>query len=119
MIHAADDVRASLQVRRTNWDVVREIDPHVAPGSAIFAYWGGRDALGPLMLTRNALILDAWADDGASVPELTRALQEKGTHVYVRTDGFPEDLLHRMIVGSIVDTVRTEPPRLLELTARE
>jgi hypothetical protein len=114
-IHVADDLRGSLEIRHMNLAVARAVEPHVAPGSAIFAYWGSRDALGPLMLTRNALILDAWADGGAAAPELTSALLRKGRRVFVRTDAFPETLLRDMTVGTLVDTIRTQYPRLVEI----
>ncbi len=71
--------------------------------------------MGPLMLTKDVLLLDAWADGGVDAPMLTRELMAKGRRVLVRIDGFSSALLDRMSNGLLVDTLRTRFPRLIEI----
>ena len=115
LVHVVDDVRGSRDRRSAALDVQRAVDPHIPRGAAVFTYWGGRDAMGPLMLTKDVLLLDAWADGGVDAPMLTRELMAKGRRVLVRIDGFSSALLDRMSNGLLVDTLRTRFPRLIEI----
>jgi hypothetical protein len=115
LIHLTDDVRASRERRTAHDDVLRAIDPHIPEGAALFTYWGGRDALGPLMLTKDALLIDAWADQGADAVRLRNALHARGQRVFVRVDGFPLPLLSELSQGCDTLRLRDAFPQLIEI----
>ena len=78
-----------------------------------------------MQLDRDLLILDAWADDGRSAPELVKELLARGRRVFVRLDGFPPSILRAMSSGHVVTPIATDPRgdpsqivRLVELRRR-
>ena len=124
-VHLLDDLPASRELRRAN-QMQRESVDHVLTGrSALFAYWGYKDPFGPMQLDRDLLILDAWADDGQTAPELVKELLARGRRVFVRLDGFPPSILRAMSSGHVVTPIATDPRgdpsqivRLVELRRR-
>ena len=64
---------------------------------------------------RDVVILDAHADEGKDAPTLIRELLARHRRVFVLQDGFPKDVLSRVLVGwRVVWLPRTG---LLELRA--
>jgi hypothetical protein len=82
--HLGDDLRASRRLRHANAERLAMVRAAVPAGerAAIFAYWGYKDALGPLLLERDLVIADPWIDDGADAPRLLRSFRAQGRTVY-------------------------------------
>jgi hypothetical protein len=115
LIHLVDDVRASRARRSSNLAIFEAIEPHIPRGAALFTYGGGRDAVGPLMLTKDVLLLDAWADEGADAVRMIDALHARGQRVFVRPDGFPPRVLANMMDRRRVVHLRETFPFLAEI----
>jgi hypothetical protein len=81
----------------------------------LFVYWGSKDAAGPLLLSRDVVLLDAWADDGVDAPNLAGAALANGRRVIVLADGFPSKILNAMSAGRVVRTMSTDGLTLLEI----
>jgi len=101
LVHIGDDVAASRRHRAANLAWQQAYDralPHEP--AAVLAYWGGKDALAPLQLGRDLLILDTWIDDGRDAPALVDALLRAGRRrVFVATRDLPPALLARILQG--------------------
>ncbi len=115
-LHFIDDVRASREKRRLNYARQEVLEESIPDHSALFAYWGARDAAGPLMLGRDIVLLDAWADGGTDAPTLARELMAQERAVYVLANGFPDDILENLRGSDSLVVVRDSPLRLLRLT---
>ncbi len=115
LVHIVDDVRGSYDRRTSSLTIFEAIDPHIPRGAALFTYGGGRDAVGPLMLTKDVLLLDAWADEGADTARMIDALHARGRRVFVRADGFPSHLLAKMSNHRRLVHLRETFPLLFEI----
>ena len=115
LVHIVDDVRASHDRRASSLTIFEALDPHIPYGAALFTYGGGRDAVGPLMLTKDVLLLDAWADEGADAVRMIDALHARGQRVFVRADGFPSHLLAKMSDHRRLVRLRETFPLLVEI----
>ena len=104
-VHFGDDLRASRALRAMNADRLELVAEVITPGAALYAYWGNKDAFGPLTFTHRVLVLDPWVDQGATAPELTRALLARGQPVYVYTRGMPRDVFAKVTGGHPFDEV--------------
>jgi hypothetical protein len=82
--HLLDDLPASRRVREANAASLAAVAAAIPVGerAAIFAEWGFKDALGPLTLDRDLVIVDPWIDSGADAPVLLDALLAQGRRVY-------------------------------------
>jgi len=98
-VHFGSDLRASRAMRAVNADRLELVAEAIAPGAALYAYWGNKDAFGPLTFTHRVLVLDPWVDQGESAPALTRALLERGQPVYVYTRGMPPAVFAKVVDG--------------------
>jgi hypothetical protein len=67
------------------------------------------------MLTKDALLIDAWADQGADAVRLRNALHARGQRVFVRVDGFPLPLLSELSQGCDTLRLRDAFPQLIEI----
>ena len=89
---ALKDLEAwSAKFPQTNVDAARR-------SLYVQAYWGSKDAAGPLLLTRDVVILDVWADEGADAVRLTHELELQNRRIFVLTDYFPD-----LVLKGIVD----------------
>ena len=57
-VHLADDLVASRKLREFNAQRLASAAPLVVAPAVVFAFWGGKDAFGPLALNRDVLIVD-------------------------------------------------------------
>lgn len=110
-VHLGDDLQASRSFRHRNLRIAEAASPLLPDGAALFAFWGGKDPFGPLLLDRELVLADAYADRGAAAPALTTALLEAGRPVYVALP-FPPALLEAMRAGR---TLRPVGGPLLEI----
>jgi 4-amino-4-deoxy-L-arabinose transferase-like glycosyltransferase len=122
-VHLVEDLAASRRIRGANARLSEQAESALPDRSALFAYWGFKDAFIPLTLDRDLVILDVWADEGASASGLVESLLKKGRRVFVRMDGMPRSVLDSMTTGFAVQGVPTRRPddmedaiTLLELT---
>ena len=84
-VHLTDDLSTSRALRERNrqkLDAFRDAVPANRP-AAVFAYFGMRDAYGPLLLERDVVIVDPWVDGGRDAPALLTELLNQGRAVYI------------------------------------
>jgi hypothetical protein len=118
MIHLGTDVIASRAIKASNRERTEALRAALPDYSAVIAYWGSRDAVGPLLLDRDLVVLDAHADDGRDAPRLIRELLSQGRRVFVMQQGMPPDLLSRLRAGWKTLPKPGRAP-LVELQAKE
>ncbi len=107
-VQLCDDLAASRTLRRENLSWQQAYERSLPPGkTAVFAHWGVKDRLGGLILSRDVVILDTFADDGRDAPGLVDDLLRQGRRVFVATAGFPMPVFGRMVAGR---TARVVPP---------
>jgi hypothetical protein len=92
-VHVIDDLSASRARRGKNAAQLAVLESAIPDHSALFAYWGSRDVAGPLQLTRDVVILDVGADEGADAVRLTNELRLQDRRIFVLTDVFPDTVL--------------------------
>jgi hypothetical protein len=117
-LHLGDDVAASRRVRARHLDETRTLRGVLPDHSALVAYWGSKDAAGPLLLDRDIVILDAHADEGKDAPMLIRELLARNRRVFVIQAGFPGDVLSRVLAGWKVVPIARPGAAVLELRPR-
>jgi hypothetical protein len=92
-VHLFDDLSASRTRRGKKAAQLAVLESAIPNHTALFAYWGSRDVAGPLQLTRDVVILDVGADEGADAVRLTEELRLQGRRIFVLTDVFPDTVL--------------------------
>ena len=102
-LHLSTDVGMSQFMRATNAARTQTLADVVPDGSAVVAHWGNTNAVVPLTMTRNVVILDASADECHDAPMLIRDLLAKNRKVFVLEEGFTRDNVQRLRSG--LDTV--------------
>jgi hypothetical protein len=84
---------------------------------AVFAWWGGTTALGPVRLERDDLtILHPWADLWKDTPMLARHLRAEGIEAYILCEGLLPRTQAGFFRGLTTEPV-SEKPCLLRLLA--
>jgi hypothetical protein len=96
-VHVSFDLSASRMQRAKNAAKLEVLESTIPDHSALFAYWGAKDAAGPLVLSRDVVVLDVMADEGADAARLARELRLQNRRVFVLTDVFPEKILNEMV----------------------
>jgi hypothetical protein len=85
IIHLREDVAESRKMRtfnRTRLEGFREAVPAGGP-QGIIAYYGNKDAYGPLTLERDIVIVDPWIDNAATLRPLVDALAARGRALFL------------------------------------
>jgi len=118
-VHLGDDLAASREFRRSNAQLAAIFDPYLPDGSAFLAYWGLKDAVGPLLLDRDLVVLDVRNDDGRNTPRLVAALLARRSRVVALPPGFSPALRQTLASRWDARILRQPPVPLLELVARE
>lgn len=114
-LHLSTDVLTAQALRRENRIRSEALKRVVPDGSALVAYRGNSNAAVSLLFDRDVVILDARADEGADAPSLIRALLARDRRVFVLENGFPAEVLERIMGGFERSPVRDGELRLLEL----
>lgn len=114
-VHVGDDLLHSSQRRRVNAERARILTANVPDHSVLFVYWGAKDATGPLLLAKDVVLLDAWADDGHDAPRLAGAALSMGRRVVVLAESFPQPILDALSDGRIVRTIPADGLTLFEV----
>jgi hypothetical protein len=115
-VHVGDDLPASRTLRQRAAAEMTALAPHLPAGAAVFTWGAHRNAVAPLQLDRDLVILDALRDRGRDAPRLVRALLARQRRVFVVTAGFPPDVLGAMGDGLAIRFVLREPVPLVELS---
>jgi hypothetical protein len=118
-VHLNDDVRGVSARRGANLERTEILDSVVPDGSALVAYWGSKDAAGPLQMEKDLVILDAWADGGQDAPVLVNELLASGRRVFVLADMVPQSVMMRMTEGHQQLTVHTNGMTIVEIRLLE
>jgi hypothetical protein len=114
-LHLADDTYAANRLRRENLARTQALAGVLTDRSALVAWWGHRDAAGPLLFDRDIVILDAWADQGEDAPRLIRELLAQGRKVVLLEDGIPASVAALVTDGLEVRALNDRGLRLVEL----
>lgn len=97
-IHLGEDWAATRAVRTAHQQRFAAVDPLVPEYSALLAFWGNKDSFAPWFLGRDVVVVDPFADRGATTGELTTALLASGRRVFVLAP-FPRPILDSALVG--------------------
>ncbi|MCC6750456.1 MAG: hypothetical protein IT371_22520 [Deltaproteobacteria bacterium] len=114
-VHLGDDLPASRLHRAWHRKQLEAIRPHIPDRSALFACWGRKDALGPLLLERDLVIADLKYDDGKTAPALANALLSQGRRVFLLGDGCAREWVLELLTGRPIRRVKASV-FLLELS---
>jgi hypothetical protein len=108
-VHAGDDLVASRRRRAFHLAWQDAYARSLPPGPvAVLTYWGAKDAFGGLLVPRDIVILDVWADDVRDAPGLVDDLLRQGRRVFVATDRMPVPVFRRIVEGRVVKPVLPE-----------
>ena len=102
MVHLADDLPASRSVRRSRYEYQKRLGPFLVDGSAVFARSGIKDALGPLQLQRDIVILNPALDEAVAMRETIDALLDGGRRVFLARNALPTEALEGTLAGLAV-----------------
>jgi hypothetical protein len=118
-VHLGEDLAASRAIRQwrqTQHDAVAGVLP-AGGKSAVFAYWGSKDGLGPLQLDHDVVIADPWIDKGADAHRLAGELLAAGRRVFVLVEGMPKRIFDIIVDGRRYRMLRGDPHPIFEVAA--
>src|SRR5262245_12087620 len=116
LLHLSTDVGTSQCMRANNLARTQTLAQVVPDGSAVMAHWGNTDAVVPLLITRDLVILDAAADECDHAPQLIRQLLSMNRRVYLIAEGFNEKQFQRLLHGLDTVIILDSGPTLREIT---
>jgi hypothetical protein len=114
-VHLNDDIRGVNAHRKANLERTEFLDGVVPDHSAIVAYGGSKDPAGPLQMSKDVVILDAWADGGADAPTLVDELLGRGRRVFVLANLMPQSLLDSLGAGRHLEPLHSDGTEILEI----
>jgi hypothetical protein len=114
-VHVLEDVDASRRLRGQNLMRTRALGGALTDGSAVLTYWGAKDAVVPLLINRDIVVLDARADEGMDAPVLIHQLLARGRRVFILRDGFPPAMLSHVVAAIDAVPVSAAGGSLMEL----
>ena len=115
LVHLGDDLAASRHRRLGHAKMLAVYARAIPDRSALFTYWGAKDAAGPLQLDREVVVLDVHNDEGRAFPALLDELLAADRRVFVLAAGFPRRLLTDALGDRPVREVTTAPTVILEV----
>jgi hypothetical protein len=119
VVHVGADLRESLTFRQRKLNIVNALSPVVPSRSAIVIFGNPKDALAPLQLDRDVVIVDAGLDRGATAPEMVQALLAQGRRVFLFATGVPRPMVAALAGPTEPRIALLAPPLfLLELGGR-
>lgn len=116
-VHLAADLPASHRLRTLHALAWERFEPIIAAQSptALVVNGGNKDAICPLILEHDLVVVDAALDEPAALAGLLSSLSDK-RRVLVWLDGLPPARAAALVDGFHATTVPVEPFRVLELT---
>jgi hypothetical protein len=115
MLHLSTDVGMSQFMRANNLARTRALAEVLPNKAAIVAHWGNADAVGPLLLTRDIVVLDVAADEGRDSRLLIRDLFGRNRRVFLLEDGVSSEIMDRIRTDLPAIPAPTSVLRLVEL----
>jgi len=97
--HVESDLVGSRFRRQINAVRLEYLKKIIPDHSALFTFWGNKDAAGPLQLDRDVVILDVWADGGRDGQLLENELQDGGRRIFILENDMPEQELDGLTRG--------------------
>jgi hypothetical protein len=95
----------------------QQVYERLPDNSALVVFWANSHGVGPLLLHRDIVVVDAHADDGQAAPVLIRELLARKRRVFLFNYGFPADMLDRVVAHLRVEpTLDEAPEQLVELS---
>ena len=113
VVHVGADLRESLTFRQRKLNIVRALSPVVPDRSAIVIFGNPKDALAPLQLDRDVVIVDAGLDRGATAPEMVQALLAQKRRVFLFATGVPRPMIAALAGPAEPRIALLDPPLLL------
>jgi len=100
IVHLRDDLPASRGLRERNLAALKAMRTSLPADrpAALVAYWGTKDAYGPLLLERDLVIIDPWIDGGRDTKMLIAQMQAQGRAIYVIAR-MPRELFTSLLDG--------------------
>jgi hypothetical protein len=114
-LHLLDDVMMARGLRSLNLSRTEAYQWTVPDHSGVVAYWGNKDFVGPLLLSRDIVVIDVHPDEGRDAPMLIRELLGKGRRVFLLKDGFPVEMLDRILSDLRVKSAGPAESELIEV----
>jgi hypothetical protein len=113
--HISTDVVVSQFLRRGHADAAQSLAAVVPDHSALVAYWGNADPVGPILLERDIVVIQPRVDEGEDAPKLIRELLAMHRRVFVREDGFSPQILARVLAGLQITRTVSQSPDVVEV----
>jgi hypothetical protein len=114
-LHILDDVVQAQVVRLGNLRSTAAFERVLPEHSVLVAYWGLKDPVAPLLLERDILVLNPQPDEGRDTAQLIGELSDRGRRIFVLENGFPPDVLQRVLTGSATASISHLDRKFLEL----
>ena len=107
------DLITSRRIRTTNSAGLDSLNAAIPNHAALFTFWGAQKSIaGPMQLSKDVVILDAWGDIGKDAPLLARELCLQQRRVFILGTGMPSEIIAD-IRGSDSVAVRLKSPFLI------
>ena len=97
-IHVESDLVGSRFRREINASRYEYLNRTIPNHSALFTYWGNKDAAGPMQLDKDVVILDVWADEGRDSKTLEEELLARGRRIFILENDMPEKTLSSLVI---------------------
>jgi hypothetical protein len=115
--HVESDLVGSRFRREINAARYELLEKTIPNHSALFTYWGNKDAAGPLQLVKDVVILDVKADDGLDAKTLEDELLKQGRRIFILENDMPREILHRLVLDQRFRQYSEGNVRLAELSS--
>jgi hypothetical protein len=116
VVHLADDVRGSQRLRAVHLGLQRALERALPDRSALFIDWVNKDAVGPLHLRRDLVVLDPTVAAETEALRLAEALLRQGRRVFVLPHGLPPRVLRELsLAGRAMPALAAPSLGLVEL----
>ena len=81
LVHLGEDVRASRERRQSHLQQANTVE-EALPNKpvALVVYWGSRDPFGGILLSRDAVLIDTWVDNGKDYDEMVERIAKAGSN---------------------------------------
>ena len=119
LFHIESDLVGSRFRRHINAEKLQFLEKVIPDHSALFTYWGNKDAAGPLQLTRDVVILDTWADDGKDAVVLDKELEARDRTICVLENDMPDGLIHALASDGSLREFSDTNLKIIEILGRE
>ena len=105
LFHIESDLVGSRFRRNVNAKTLTLLEKVIPDHSALFTYWGDKDAAGPLQLGKDVVILDTWADGGKDARALEKELEARKRSISVLENDMPAQILDALKAARRCETV--------------